>query len=714
VLQPGPLAAGVSVASSLALSLAPEEEPSLPPAWLYPEQQQSFRRVAAAVRRYRGALLADPVGSGKTFVALAVAALFNGSAPTTCFAPAMILFQWKSAAASLGVPVLLCSHEQVSRGRLPPPVRGMVIIDESHHYRNHGTRRYGHLAPWLLGCRTLLVTATPIVNRALDLAHQLHLAVRDDVLVAYGVASLKTLLRGGGTHPALGRLVFEGEMANHLRPRRVVKSSTSTSEWRWMDRSVAMLSDLRLSENKSIASLVRTVLFRAAASSPAAVAGTLRRYRRLLLHARDARDAGQFLGRAELRRFTAELGDQLMLWQLLPATDASSELVLTDLAEIDKILETIDRASPVNDPKLERLRQSLLDMKPSLVFVCSRDTVRYLRNALAELRVAWCTGERAGIGHVRLPRATVLGWFQPGNHGDPPARHLVVTDVAAEGLDLQRAARVVHYDLPWNPMRLEQRVGRAVRLGSRHAEVEVVRFAPAPILERALHLEATLARKGKLPASSGLGHGGRSVWRWMGELAQRFGGIRAVAGLAAVSSGSPGLLAGFTLHHSMGPGAFISSNIVWLTTVGALSEDPELIGSLLARAGEQKDVTPVEHQKLWPYLTLLSLAIRSRLRAAEARKWVMGEPAPATQVISRRLYGLIHLAAKDRDSGRLEQLEKVLAVITGGHTAGEEILMERLAQVSDGDLVRQLGMWPGKRLQWGGIEARLNGLVLFD
>jgi hypothetical protein len=40
--------------------------------------------------------------------------------------------------------------------------------------------------------------------------------------------------------------------------------------------------------------------------------------------------------------------------------------------------------------------------------------------------------------------------------------------------------------------------------------------------------------------------------------------------------------------------------------------------------------------------------------------------------------------------------------------------MERLAQVSDGDLVRQLGMWPGKRLQWGGIEARLNGLVLFD
>src|SRR5215210_4927281 len=69
-LRPGAYATGQAVASSLALSLAPEEDDSSAPAWLNPQQQRSFRRVAAAVRRYRGAMLADPVGSGKTFVAL--------------------------------------------------------------------------------------------------------------------------------------------------------------------------------------------------------------------------------------------------------------------------------------------------------------------------------------------------------------------------------------------------------------------------------------------------------------------------------------------------------------------------------------------------------------------------------------------------------------------------------------------------------------------
>ena len=112
------------------------------------------------------------------------------------------------------------------------------------------------------------------------------------------------------------------------------------------------------------------------------------------------------------------------------------------------------------------------------------------RDRLAGLPIAWCTGERAGVGPSPVPRSVVLGWFRegPGAPESRPSsvRHLLVTDVAAEGLDLQRAARVVHYDLPWTPMRLEQREGRAVRLGSHHPTVDIVRFAPPPPLERAL------------------------------------------------------------------------------------------------------------------------------------------------------------------------------------------------------------------------------------
>lgn len=712
-LRPGANATGQAVASSLALSLAPEEETSPAPAWLHPQQQRSFRRVAAAVRRHCGAMLADPVGSGKTFVALAVAALFNKGSPTACFVPATIIRQWEAVAARLGIPVLLCSHEQVSRGKLPLAARGLVLIDESHHYRNNRTRRYAHLAPWLVGRRTLLVTATPIINRPNDLVHQLLLAVRDDVLAWHGVPSLKSLLVGGSSHPALGQLVFEGESAGELRPRAVATvSRPSRGECVVINDLVTTLSQLRLSRDPSVARLVRAVLLRSVASSPAAVAGTLRRYRQLLLHARDAQSVGQSLDRAQLRRFSAELGDQLMWWELLPASDSGSDLELTDIPTLEAVLQQVGTAGKEADPKLDRLRHILRDKKRSLVFVCSRDTVRYLRNTLQD-RVAWCTGERAGIGHTRLPRETVLGWFRPGKQEGRAPLHLVVTDVAAEGLDLQSAARVIHYDLPWNPMRLEQRAGRAVRLGSLHCQVEVVRFAPPPILERAIRLEATLARKAKLPASSGLGPEGRRVWRWMGELAQRFGTTRAVAGLAALPAGSPGLLAGFTLHPSHDSSTRISSSIGWQTAEGSWNEDPKLLEELLARAAEQDEVALADGQKLRGYLALLARTIRARLRATESRKWSMTEPAPAARLLADRLQHLIQAAARGRDAARLIRLEGALGVVAGGHTAGEATLISQMAEEPDARVVSELSTWPANPVRWEGIEVRLSGLVLF-
>ena len=166
-LRPGPLSFGAAVAASLARSLSPAEDDAPPPQWLLPQQRRSFRRVLAALRRHRGAVLADPVGSGKTYVALAVAASFNRGSPTACLVPATLQPQWEAIAKKLEIPLVLCSHEQVSRGRLPDQTRGLVIVDESHRFRNRQTRRYAHLARWLVGRPALLVTATPIVNQPL-------------------------------------------------------------------------------------------------------------------------------------------------------------------------------------------------------------------------------------------------------------------------------------------------------------------------------------------------------------------------------------------------------------------------------------------------------------------------------------------------------------------------------------------------------------------
>jgi superfamily II DNA or RNA helicase len=714
-LRPGPLSCGAAVAASLARSLSPVEDDSAPPQWLLPLQQRSFRRVLAALRRHRGAVLADPVGSGKTYIALAVAASVNRGSSTACVVPATLQPQWEAVAKELGIPVTLCSHEQVSRGRLPDRTRGLVIVDESHRFRNRQTRRYSHLARWLVGRPALLVTATPIVNRLSDLAHQLLLAVRDDALVMEGVVSLRLALASGCPTPALGQLVVENQGMEGTRPRKVVIiSGPAAGECDAVTGSVELLTRLRLSNSDSIAALIRGVLLRAVGSSPAALLGALQRYRRLLLHARDALRAGHSLERSALRRFTADLGDQLVWWEMLPCNEASSDLELDDILALESIIPAATAALERRDAKLDRLRELLMEKRPALVFTASRDTVRYIRERLGDLGLAWCTGNRAGIATTLLPRRVVLGWFREGPGTTPAPRHLVVTDVAAEGLDLQRAARVVHYDLPWTPMRIEQREGRAVRLGSRHSQVEVVRFAPLPVLERSLRLEATLARKATLPGSAGLGAGGRHIWQWRTELAERHGGSDAVAGLAQVSSQHRGVLAGFAFHPSSHPEECLASTIGWLEIGGAWVEEPAIIADRLTDAAGQRQSRPVDAEQLSGYLTLLAPLIRARLSLTSGRRWLCPDQTPATRQVAARLRQLIGQAARLREHGRLLQLEQMLGFVAGGHTAGEEMLIERLVEAPASELARQLSRVTAAQAGWHGTEVRLTGLIVFS
>lgn len=711
-LQPGRPVSGAAVAAALAVSVAPRELAAEPPSWLLPEQGKSFRRVLAAIQRYRGAVLADPVGSGKTFVALAVAARLNRG-PTACLVPAMLLAQWQGTAARLAIPVTLCSHEQVSRGHLPEEARGLVIIDESHHFRNPRTKRYRNLAPWLIGRPALLVTATPVVNSMRDLAHQLLLAVKDDALAPHGIRSLHSMLAGGCAAEALGQLVQENERVTDGRPlRRVRRSLPDAKESVATQQSLDLLGQLRLSRNEAIAGLIRGVVLRAVASSPAALEGALRRYRRLLLCARDAAQAGQPMDRAELRRFTREMGDQLVWWELLPGIGTQGDMELDDLSQLERQAGEVAASAQQPDGKLDRLEHLLKENTPTLVFTAFRDTVRYLRDRLAHLRLAWCTGERAGIGHTLLARDAVLGWFRGPVNSSVAPKHLVVTDVAAEGLDLQRAARVVHYDLPWTPMRLEQREGRSVRYGSQHGQVEVIQFALPPALERQLKLERILARKARIPAAAGIGPNGRHIWRWRAELAERFRCASAQPGVAVIDSSTPGLLAGFALHHSESPGA-LASTLLWLTKDGSWSEAPAEVSHRLSLAAEQQDVVVVDPALLREWLALLAGPLRERLTLIRGRRWISPDPSSATRQAMNRIQSLIGDAARRRQPTRMAELEGALAFLASGHTAGEKTMVERLVQVSPRELTELIRRLPVRPFRWEGLEIRLTGLVVF-
>src|SRR5207249_3697120 len=106
------------------------------------------------------------------------------------------------------------------------------------------------------------------------------------------------------------------------------------------------------------------------------------------------------------------------------------------------------------------LRESLAEDPTSkaLVFSFFRGTLEYLG---AQLRQR---GLRFGVIHGGISmdeRRSVIQGFRD----DPGIRVLLSSEVGAEGLDFQFCDVLVNYDLPWNPMQVEQRIGRLDRFG---------------------------------------------------------------------------------------------------------------------------------------------------------------------------------------------------------------------------------------------------------
>ena len=218
---------------------------------------------------------------------------------------------------------------------LPPGRPSLVIIDEAHRLRESATRRVRTLAPWLVGPRTLLLTATPIVNRLADLTTLLRLVLPDDALALDGLTKLSDLeprMRppNGLRRVAIRSAIPVGACVN----RRVTMLPPDDAEQARGAAAVAAINQLALSPSVSTRRLLISVLLDAAASSDAAFHQALKRYRALLLQARDAGGAS----RAMLRRFASESLDQLLFWPLLTTTPVAADLPLIDIECVETLL----------------------------------------------------------------------------------------------------------------------------------------------------------------------------------------------------------------------------------------------------------------------------------------------------------------------------------------------------------------------------------------
>ncbi len=147
-------------------------------------------------------------------------------------------------------------------------------------------------------------------------------------------------------------------------------------------------------------------------------------------------------------------------------------------AELAYLRDFIRELKPLaTDSKLEYLKGELNQIfrthSKVLLFTQYTDTMDYLRDELQAVygsEVACYSGRGGeiwnGIAWVPQSKEAVKQEFKEGK-----IRILLCTDSASEGLNLQTCGVLINYDMPWNPMRVEQRIGRIDRIGQKYDEV---------------------------------------------------------------------------------------------------------------------------------------------------------------------------------------------------------------------------------------------------
>lgn len=396
-------------------------------------------------------------------------------------------------------PLAIASVDYVKRPEILPAVRArawdIVIVDEAHAV-GPGSDRYAALAPL---CRSavfvILLTATP------------HSGDRDAFAALRAIGALDPssddCVMFRRTHADVSRSTGRRVHVLDVRP-----SDAESEMHRALDRYADALR--REAADDANAALLASVLRKRALSSPESLRVSIDRRLRVLASAVADADA--------------EGPDERQLWlPLAEEDDGHGEMDAGDLAPrlegrglenahreralLERVLSTATAATAA-ESKLSALARLLrrLDARGEavLVFTEYRDTLLHLQR-----RVAPSAAVLHG-GLTRIERRAVVEAFTTGN-----VRVLLATDAAGEGLNLHHACRcVVHLELPWNPVRLEQRIGRVDRIGQQrtvHAYCLVARHPAELDLRRRLEgrvaaADADVGMSNPLESSRSPGH----------------------------------------------------------------------------------------------------------------------------------------------------------------------------------------------------------------
>ncbi len=396
----------------------------------------------------------------------------------------------------------------------------LVVIDEAHKLRNayRPSNRIGQaLQRAVEGRKKLLLTATPLQNSLMEIFGLTNFI--DPNIFGDANSFRSKYVNAGGDLPELrARLTdfckrtLRKQVLEYVKytQRRAITQPFSPAEneqalydgiTRFLQREDTYA--IPYQQRHLTVLILRKLL----ASSSQAIAGTLETLRARLVALQKGEPVRDDL--AEVISFENELEEEILdEWgdEDAPSADGPEQVDFAKLRrEIDDISSLIQLARSIQtDTKSKALLQAL-DIgfseqermgaqRKALIFTESRRTQDYLRDFLARHGYADQIVTFSGTNSDRKAQEIYERWLADPKSGEQitgsraidvraalieefrdHASIMIATEAAAEGVNLQFCSQVINYDLPWNPQRIEQRIGRCHRYGQTH-DVIVVNF----------------------------------------------------------------------------------------------------------------------------------------------------------------------------------------------------------------------------------------------
>ncbi len=391
-----------------------------------------------------------------------------------------------------------------------------VVIDEAHRLRNvykASSKLARRITDAVRHAPKLLLTATPLQNSLMELFGLV--SVIDEHIFGDAGSFRDQFVRASSERDR------NDELRDRLRPICIRTLRKQVTEYIMFTRRVPITQDFRPSDEEhhlyglisdylqreslfalpaSQRTLITLVLRKLLASSTFAIAGTLRR---LVHRLENLKDELGLLDDEDLEGID-ELedewdGDEPRTEEDKPVDPKLLQKELADLRRFAELAETIkvNAKGEALVPALQTAFNQATELgaqRRAVVFTESRRTQQYLFDLLSangyEDQLVMMNGTNTDATSKaiyndwrrRHEGQEVVSGSRPVDikaaiveHFRERATVLIATEAAAEGINLQFSSLVVNFDLPWNPQRIEQRIGRCHRYGQKH-DVVVLNF----------------------------------------------------------------------------------------------------------------------------------------------------------------------------------------------------------------------------------------------